>query len=273
MSIKKQSSPKDNNNSTQDLVKKTRLDNFFCNGNFIHHAFVVEGRIVPQELRQQIEDTLHAPKLLTPLILASDVFTIDMARELIRTASKSYSHKGHLLLCTHALTYTRDAQNALLKILEEPRPSTTIILMVRDSKMLLDTILSRCVLVKSSEDADDPDNVSIDSQKAKEMMDASPSQRITLCENLIKKYENETISRNEIAGIIIQIEFLLHKKLMTEKNSQENREYHNSSRFFMEISKLRNALILPTASIKQILEGVIVVMNLFEENSTSTRKE
>lgn len=43
---------------------------------------------------------------------------------------------------------TATAQNALLKILEEPPPSTSIFLVIPDSNTLLPTILSRCKVIK-----------------------------------------------------------------------------------------------------------------------------
>src|SRR5690606_8199592 len=53
---------------------------------------------------------------------------------------------------------TRDAQNMLLKTLEEPAVGTSFVLLVPSSDILLETIRSRCILISLEEGADTDSN-------------------------------------------------------------------------------------------------------------------
>jgi len=271
MSTKKQSFLKDKETGHTENAAPQKdavfADNFFSQGDFIHHSFVVEEEFSPVELVRQLEELPHSPNFLAPFVQTKDIFTIDMARELSIMASKSYSKNAHLLICTNALTYTREAQNALLNILEEPHPSTTLIVMVRDVNMLLDTILSRCVTVRSAYDiqkklSNEPlSELSVISKYAQKITNAHPAERISLCEELIKKNDDESLSRNDIAGIIIQIESNIHAGMIKKPTEKK---YHANNTMLKDISQLRNLLTLPSASAKQVLEGVVIIMNLSE---------
>ncbi len=70
---------------------------------------------------------------------------IDDVREFKRTLQfQPYECKHQVGLILQAEALTVEAQNALLKILEEPGDSTIFILTVSNEKSLLPTILSRC---------------------------------------------------------------------------------------------------------------------------------
>ena len=63
-------------------------------------------------------------------------------------AQKAYQEKKRLVLIYQAQQLTIDAQNALLKTLEEPPENTLIILAVNNSHQLLPTIVSRCQIIR-----------------------------------------------------------------------------------------------------------------------------
>ncbi|EKD96471.1 MAG: hypothetical protein ACD_24C00032G0002 [uncultured bacterium] len=70
---------------------------------------------------------------------------IDEIREVIKFLSnKPFSHKCKVVVITEAHYMTREAQNALLKILEEPPIYATLILLAKTEESVLPTILSRC---------------------------------------------------------------------------------------------------------------------------------
>ena len=69
------------------------------------------------------------------------VLDIDTARELKSWAVSAYSGEKVALLSFHTITIP--AQNALLKILEEPRPGVRFVLVTSNSEMLIPTLLSR----------------------------------------------------------------------------------------------------------------------------------
>lgn len=74
---------------------------------------------------------------------------IEQIRELKEwIALKPFSKKIKIILISEARKMTVEAQNSLLKILEEPPPQTLIILSTANHKGLLPTIQSRSLLIK-----------------------------------------------------------------------------------------------------------------------------
>jgi DNA polymerase-3 subunit delta' len=75
---------------------------------------------------------------------------IDVIRSfLIAPAYRSGSRgRGKVFVVLEAELMSRDAQNALLKTLEEPPPLTTIILIAERAEEMLPTTLSRCSIVR-----------------------------------------------------------------------------------------------------------------------------
>jgi len=67
---------------------------------------------------------------------------------------KPYSSSHHLVFIPNASAMTDEAQNALLKLLEEPAAPTIFILVTADERLLLPTIVSRCQLVRLARSAE-----------------------------------------------------------------------------------------------------------------------
>jgi DNA polymerase III subunit delta' len=63
-------------------------------------------------------------------------------------STKPYQLPGKILIVENASSLSMDAQNALLKTLEEPPSEATLILGARSENDLLPTILSRCQIVQ-----------------------------------------------------------------------------------------------------------------------------
>ncbi len=80
--------------------------------------------------------------------------TIDQIRQIKREIfQKPLTQKFKIVIIKNAQKLTTEAQNALLKILEEPPQSALIILGTRDKSSLLPTILSRVIIVKTQPQA------------------------------------------------------------------------------------------------------------------------
>lgn len=70
---------------------------------------------------------------------------IEAVREEVRkTGFKPFEAKRRVILFDHAEALTTDAQDALLKTLEEPPPSSVLILVTSQPHLLLPTVRSRC---------------------------------------------------------------------------------------------------------------------------------
>lgn len=76
---------------------------------------------------------------------------IDQARQLINECSFSgYDQNTRLIVLLHAQQMSLPAQNALLKVIEEPPSNTLIILVTSQPQALLATIHSRCIMAKAT---------------------------------------------------------------------------------------------------------------------------
>jgi len=127
-------------------MKKT--DRLF--GELNHHAYCIAGRYS----KGMIEDELAVcgidigPSNPDYIVTTVDVLNIDKARELKEKAYtmpvNSGSKKIFLTFCESA---TIEAQNALLKILEEPPVSSVFIFCIKNLSVLLPTVRSRVAIV------------------------------------------------------------------------------------------------------------------------------
>ena len=84
------------------------------------------------------------------------LITVDDVRNLIsKLAQKPICSQRKVCIINDADTMNKNAQNCLLKTLEEPPGFLTIILVVSDTNKLLSTIKSRCNIIKYGPIADD----------------------------------------------------------------------------------------------------------------------
>lgn len=105
---------------------------------------------------------------------------IDKVREIkVFAAKKPFSAKRKLIVIWDAHKLTIEAQNALLKILEEPNASSQIILVAENEQKILPTVLSRCQKIKASEEFT-PKKVNLD--LATKFLNAKVGERFDLIE-------------------------------------------------------------------------------------------
>jgi DNA polymerase III subunit delta' len=85
------------------------------------------------------------------LVVPGDTGTIkiDDVREVLRQVGyKPFEARRRVIVFDSADALNREAQNALLKTLEEPPPSSMLILVTPQPGVLLDTVRSRCPMVR-----------------------------------------------------------------------------------------------------------------------------
>jgi DNA polymerase III delta prime subunit len=125
------------------------------NFNKDQHAWVVEGRfseveeslikLVCQDLK--IDSTLGHPDVL---VYKTDVFSVDDSRSISEWQSRRPILGDRKYCILSAKAYTNSAQNALLKIIEEPKSGTRFCVVVPNKHILLDTIISRVEVLSVS---------------------------------------------------------------------------------------------------------------------------
>lgn len=87
------------------------------------------------------------PDIITITHVKPNIISVDEIREQIISdvSIKPYNNKWKVYIVNEAEKMTVQAQNALLKTLEEPPEYVVILLLVTNSQMMLPTIISRCI--------------------------------------------------------------------------------------------------------------------------------
>ncbi len=124
-------------------------------------ATSLENASLPDELKSETADTRH---------LLIDSLGIDEARWLVRESSKKALGTGlhQFVIVTKALTH--EAQNALLKLFEEPPEDTVFYLVIPHESILIPTLRSRLIITGSRVSESEPAVPFLD-QSLKERID------------------------------------------------------------------------------------------------------
>ena len=138
----------------QDFAKKYLTNSI--NKNKINHAYMFEGidgigkKKFSQELSKILLETDNVDSSPDYIIIHPDGNSIEIAqiRKLQTDIIKKPHKKYKKYIINQADSMTVEAQNALLKTLEEPPEYAIIILITSNKGSLLDTIKSRCEIIK-----------------------------------------------------------------------------------------------------------------------------
>ena len=192
-----------------------------------------------QKVRQSVKDfakslRIHLDKVSPDIFIISPIknsVTIDQVRNLkAHIFQKPVASKFKFILIESADKLTTEAQNALLKILEEPPSHTVIVLEAHDKSQLLPTILSRVIAKKIEPDREDTKIPSLLEEKnvlkllEKIAQVNNPQEwlddQITTLNTLLKRKIKGSSTKKEItiAKIISTIEKCRETKAMCQAN-------------------------------------------------------
>lgn len=178
-----------------------------------HHAYFITG-----ESEQGIEQALlHAEQELglvrenNPdlIVMRHGLFSVEDARKLSDMAQRAAMNGERKAIVVSALRLFHEAQNALLKIFEEPPAGTTLLLVVPSEGMLLPTLRSRLLPLPSSQKQVMTKNWSESrtSPIAQEFLQGSATQREKIIEKLLDrtksdKDEEKQTARNQAVQLV-----------------------------------------------------------------------
>jgi len=104
---------------------------------------------------------------------------------------KPFSYKKKFLIILNSEKMTTQAQNSLLKTLEEPPVYALIILSSKTQNSLLETIVSRCKLVSiKGERSDEEENYEISYKK---ILNMSMGERLDVCLEISKEEKDDVL--------------------------------------------------------------------------------
>jgi len=221
----------------------------------LYHSYVVEG--VPDrtanDLLKFLEERGEVESGRSDVLLQTyESFTIEDSGEI-----KSWHSRRGLgdkkRVCIIATKFiNREAEQTLLKIIEEPGQNTHFFIIVPDQSVLLPTIISRAHVVKTEQESDKEikkSAINFISDTSKQMIDTVA---VIVKEN--KSEESSGQLRAYAILFINEIERVFYQKF--KKDIKDSK-----TKFVLgELQKSREYLSTPGASVKMILEHLALVI-------------
>ncbi len=221
----------------------------------LYHSYIVEGD--PETTIFLLRDFLEEKEEIEPhsndmLCQIYDSFTINDAREIKEWHGKCAITKNKRICIIAAKFINNEAEQSLLKIIEEPHTNTHFFIIVSDASLLLDTILSRTHIVKIKQN-----KVSIFKDQAFAFVSSLPVDRLKIITQIIEDNKNNGTSgvlRFQATEFINEIETYIYKKFKKNKN-----DLHTQF-VLSELQKSRMYVSIPGASVKMTLEHIALVL-------------
>lgn len=226
-----------------ELIRAT-----YKNTGTIHHGYCIAGdrNEIFNNLCVFFEEDFNFPIKSNAdfWVEEFDAFGIDDSRRVKEVhATKSFRTDSRKVYVIKANSITREAQNALLKIFEEPSPGNHFFIITPSTETLLPTLRSRLQVIEFHTTSLD-ENV----KKAEAFIHASPGERLEIVKKLVEEIANEEKTKSDAVAFVSHIERVIHDKKEITKLSPY--DVH----VFSEIIKCRGYLTDRSSSVKMILE-------------------
>ncbi len=221
----------------------------------LYHSYVIEGdkETTPNELLKYLEEAgqieKHNPDILYQIYSS---FTMDDSRHIKDWHSKSGITEGKRICIIVTEFINREAEQTLLKIIEEPAENTHFFLIVPDSSVLLDTIISRTHIIK----IDKNQNKEIQ-KEVLSFIASTPKERIDMVAEIIKNNKSEENSgqlRYYSTSFINELENIFYQKF------KKNRSDAKIKFILEDLQKSRGYLSTQGGSVKMVLEHLALVI-------------
>lgn len=227
-----------------------------------HHAFVIEAEaeegITAAQAWAERELGMRAKGNPDIVVARYGLFSVEDARRVSELAAGAPFAGEHKVVIIAASRAYHEAQNALLKIFEEPPRGTYLFLVLPTLGSLLPTLRSRVQILDPYRDVRRPDvasgrRTSHTSEVAEEFMKASKEKRSAMIKKLTsgKDEEARRENREEALAIVNGIEALAY---MSGRPTSRHLE------LLEDIQVLRGYLHDRSAPVKMILEHLSLVI-------------
>lgn len=221
----------------------------------LHHAYIIEGigENVHPQICQFCEKELSVSSKGNPDFIyeEKDKFLIDDARRLRELQlNKSSEKSGRKIFIISFNFITREAQNSLLKVLEEPTDGTHIFIITPSIHVFLPTVLSRVTVISGQ-------SLVINGQEkvAKEFLKLNEAERLKKIAKLVKDIKDEKASKSDAIQLVRSLEQILHQDaLVNKKRTKEDLKK------LAELEKVASYLHDQGASVKMLLEHVALIV-------------
>lgn len=194
------------------------MENGFISSDWgkMHHAYIVSGMSM-DEIWIGLEKQLAFKRLANPdaYFREFETFGIDEARELSEWGMMKPLSGERKVAVISATSFTTEAQNALLKLFEEPPAGTYFFIIAPHMGAVLPTLLSRIMVINLVEKNEV-------NKKLELFLEAAVSERLAIISSIIKSKDKER-TRNFIKFLEQKINTLPDKFVAAKKILQAER--------------------------------------------------
>ncbi len=218
-----------------------------------HHAFVIEAEAEEgiKTVQAWVERELEMKVKANPdvVVLRYGLFSVEDARRIAEIAAGAPFAGTHKVVVIAATRAYHEAQNALLKLFEEPPPETYLFFILPTLGGLLPTLRSRVQILDANRGFTKPPI----SKAAEEFMKANKEERSAMIKKLAsgKDEEDRRKNRDTVLTIVNGIEAVAY---MSGRRTSRHRE------LLEEIQTLRGYLHDRSAPVRMILEHLSLVL-------------
>lgn len=209
----------------------------------MHHAYLVTGTM--GELLEHLGEDAHGYDFWRGEFAT---FGIDESRDLKeRAGRKAATEGGKKIFVISAHTFTLEAQNALLKLFEDPVSDTHFFILTPSAQHLIPTLKSRLFdlapAVAQRKEGESEKKI------AKEFLNASYPLRIAFAVKIAKEEGAKQTALEIIECILLHIR---------ERNAVPKRE---DAEILEKLSRYRDYLFGRSPSVKMILESAAIMLH------------
>jgi len=222
----------------------------------LHHAYLLEGakENILEELHEFLESELKFHTKANPDFWSGefDTFGIDDGRSIKHAQSRvAVGDRKIFVIATNF--FTREAQNSLLKIFEEPTENTHFFIITPNAESLLPTLRSRLLII-SKPNSNNPrqglgEIQGLALEREVEFLGVGKAKRLEMIKDII-----ESKDKQRAIDFLNNLESALYSQLGPSRSKLG--EY---SFVFEEIIKARSYLNDRAPSIKMLLEHIALI--------------
>lgn len=215
-----------------------------------HHAYCfIGGTDLSQKLEVELGERYSVTTKGNPDFWAKkyDVFTIEDARELkAMHETRPFAENGQKIFLLTANNLTIEAQNALLKLLEEPATYAKFFLIIPRLHLLLPTVKSRLQIIEGQRALIEANNA-----EAEKFLAMSTTQKMEAIKALVDDIAKEKKTKEHALEFVNNVEALIYSQ-KGPKNAQKE---------LKAIQFVRKYINDRAPSIKMLLEYLVITNN------------
>lgn len=225
----------------------------FTKGNTLHHAYCIVGNSekIILDLQNTLEKQFDFPIGGNPDFWYGeyDVLDIEDGRKLKDLHQNKPTVYDKKVFVVNTNFITEKAQNAMLKLFEEPSGQTHFFLIMPSAQNIIPTLKSRMIILEHD---DKNDSLTI----GKRFLKASLGERMEMIKDLIGSISDEEKSKMEVVSLINSIETELNNKIDFLKVDKKQ------LKSFEEIEKIRQYANDASPSLKMLLEYLAITITV-----------